>query len=90
MERIVQMKGLYTRKGYILGARCDRGHGGNRRYAIADSARRYAECAGCRAFVSTADLPRFASRADALAADAAFRATWPEDSAERVLRGDTI
>jgi len=77
---------LYTRAGYVLGARCDVGHGGNRRYSIATKG--FAECCGCRHYVALRDLPRFASRAEAVAADAQFRATWPLDTASAVLANE--
>ena len=50
---------------YILGHRCDRGHGGNRRYSDADG---WAECQGCGNFASL-DGMGFASRAEAERAD---------------------
>jgi hypothetical protein len=74
---------IYTRKGYVLGHRCGRGHSGNRRYAVDG---RYAQCCGCGDYVSVA-LLAWPSRRVALAADN-FRAMWPEDSAASVLLGD--
>ena len=38
----------YTTKGYVLGSRCDRGHGGNRRLVVlAGHHPPLAECQGC-------------------------------------------
>jgi hypothetical protein len=78
------MRGIYTSHRYVLGFRCEKGHGGNRR-AIWLRGEPYATCAGCVDFIDANRLPRFASRREALAADRAFIARWPEDPAADVL-----
>jgi hypothetical protein len=83
------MTGLYTSHRYVLGARCERGHGGNRRY-IWWRGDAYATCAGCHTFIGTESLPRFQNRREAIAADRAFVARWPEDPASAVLAGRRI
>jgi len=80
---------IYTKTNYVLGARCGKGHGGNR-HLVWFRGEAYAECAGCGTFFSLAQLPRFATREEALRADRAFKARWPEDSAGDVLAGRRI
>lgn len=76
---------IYTKAGYVLGDRCSRGHSGNRRYVLITAT--LGECQGCCAFDG---MRQFGSRAEALAADRAFVARWPEDSASDVLAGKRI
>jgi hypothetical protein len=83
------MKGIYTKSRYVLGIRCERGHGGNRRI-IWLRGEPYASCAGCVNFIDANRLPRFSSRREALAADRSFVARWPEDPAAAVLAGKRI
>jgi hypothetical protein len=80
---------IYTSKNCVLGARCGKGHGGNRRL-FWDRRSRYAECLGCGTFFSIETLPRFQTREDAIRADRAFRARWPEDPAADVLAGRRV
>jgi len=80
---------VYTKTNYVLGCRCGKGHGGNR-HIIWFRGQAYAECAGCGTFVTVEQLPRFATRREALRADHAFKARWPEDSADDVLAGRPI
>ena len=83
------MKRVYRSAHYVLGHRCDRGHGGNRRLAWAPS-ETYASCAGCGSFLRAADLG-FPSRAEAEVAEvAAARPTWPWDSSADILQAMQI
>ena len=82
-------RGVTYRHRYVLGLRCDRGHAGNRRYAW-DRGDAYATCVGCHTDVGVGALPRFGSRAEALAADRHFRARWPEDPPADILAGRRI
>jgi len=75
---------IYTRHGYVLGVRCEVGHSGNRRILWVPSTG-YGECLGCGHFFAPDQLPHFATRAEALAADRAFVARWPEDSPADIL-----
>ena len=78
------MKRIYRSASYVLGHRCARGHGANRRLAWSPG-ETYASCAGCGAFLRAADLG-FLSRAEAEAAEvAAARPTWPWDSSAAIL-----
>lgn len=78
------MQGIYTKSRYVLGVRCEKGHSGNRRI-IWLRGEPYATCAGCATFVGLEQLPRFRDRREALTADRAFLARWPEDPASSVL-----